>query len=191
MSVLILSSDKLLADALCLELKLAGIEAKIAESMDEMESRLVLCDLDSATPPPDAITLTADREKNADFHRPFLTSELVAAVRHRMAASGLTHPSPQKELKADKLRISNGKALIGDREIPLSATEAALLSLLASRPNTPISREEIARTVWGEDCLDTNRCEVYIRYLREKLEQPDTPRRIITIRGIGYMLRSN
>lgn len=187
MSVLILSHDSILANALRSELKLEGIEAEIAESASERETRLILCDIDSVQSPSHAITITRSQSKKADFHRPFRTTELIADVVHRLT---LQHSSnnAEAEIQIDKLFISENLVRLGNREIQLTATEASLLTLLASRPGIPFSREEIERAVWGKSGIGTNRCEVYIRYLRQKLEQPDAPKRILTVRGKGYML---
>ena len=192
MSVLILSTDKILADAIGYELKLAGIQVSPAVAPGEEEEQLAICDLDSMPAPQNSVTITHDRAKTADFHRPFLMSELIDEVKRRLAERAAAAKAGDKayKIKVDSLRITENCAWLGEKQIPLTATEAALLSLLASRPDTPFSREEIGRAVWGEDSLDTNRCEVYIRYLREKLELPDAPRRIITLRGKGYMLKS-
>ena len=75
------------------------------------------------------------------------------------------------------------------RNLYFSNTEFSLLLLLASNPSTPISKQEILQKVWDEvDYRDPNLVEVYIGYLRHKLEINGMPRLIQTIRGTGYML---
>jgi DNA-binding response OmpR family regulator len=53
-----------------------------------------------------------------------------------------------------------------------------------------LNREQILEAVWGYDFLgDTNVVDVYIRYLRKKIDMPDMPPLIHTIRGVGYVLK--
>ena len=79
----------------------------------------------------------------------------------------------------------------GDRIIELTATEFNLLHLLMSHPRQVLDRQTILNRVWGYDFMgETNIIEVYVRYLREKIEdEPSAPRFIHTVRGIGYVLK--
>jgi len=78
----------------------------------------------------------------------------------------------------------------GGRLIELTAKEFDLLEYLISHPREVLSREQILANVWGYDFMgDSNIIEVYIRYLRLKLEAKNEKRLIQTVRGIGYVLR--
>lgn len=79
----------------------------------------------------------------------------------------------------------------GTRQIELTATEYNLLHLFMSHPRQVLDRQTILNRVWGYDFLgETNIIEVYVRYLREKIEDsPSTPRLIQTVRGVGYVLK--
>jgi DNA-binding response OmpR family regulator len=78
----------------------------------------------------------------------------------------------------------------GGRSIDLTAKEFELLQYLLSHPRQVFTRELIIENVWGFDFLgDSNIIEVYVRYLRTKLEQNNEPRLIHTARGVGYALR--
>ena len=78
----------------------------------------------------------------------------------------------------------------GDRRIDLTATEYELLEYLMSHPREVLTRNQILEKVWHDDFMgDSNVIEVYIRYLRLKLEANKEPRLIKTVRGIGYVLR--
>ncbi len=79
----------------------------------------------------------------------------------------------------------------GGRLIELTATEYNLLHLFLSHPRQVLDRETILNRVWGYDFLgETNIIEVYVRYLREKIEDsPSSPRLIVTVRGVGYILK--
>ena len=77
----------------------------------------------------------------------------------------------------------------GSRPVELTAREYALLMLLFSRVGQVVSREQILADVWtGDQATSSNVIEVYVRYLRQKLEQDGEPRLIHTIRGRGYSL---
>ena len=77
------------------------------------------------------------------------------------------------------------------RLIELTATEYQLLELFMRHPRQILDRQTILNRVWGYDFLgETNIIEVYVRYLREKIEDvPGSPRLILTVRGMGYVLR--
>jgi two-component system response regulator MprA len=77
------------------------------------------------------------------------------------------------------------------RQIELTATEYQLLELFMRHPRQILDRQTILHQVWGYDFLgETNIIEVYVRYLREKIEDvPGSPRMILTVRGRGYVLK--
>ncbi|GHO89888.1 response regulator transcription factor [Dictyobacter formicarum] len=77
------------------------------------------------------------------------------------------------------------------QSIELTATEYNLLQLFMTHPRQVLDRQTILNRVWGYDFLgETNIIEVYVRYLREKIEDtPSTPRLIVTVRGVGYVLK--
>lgn len=78
----------------------------------------------------------------------------------------------------------------GGQVIPLSAKEFAVLEYLARNAGTVLSREKISHGVWNYDYEGgSNVVDVYIRYLRKKLDDGRTPKLIHTVRGVGYVLR--
>lgn len=88
------------------------------------------------------------------------------------------------------LDASSRMAHRGDREIALTAKEYELLELMMRFPQKVLSRELIYERVWGYDFGgESNVLDVYIRYLREKLESSGEPRLIYTARGVGYVLK--
>ncbi len=90
-----------------------------------------------------------------------------------------------------QLNTSTREVLRGERQIDLTATEYNLLHLFMSHPRQVLDRQTILNRVWGYDFLgETNIIEVYVRYLREKIEDsPSSPRLIQTVRGVGYVLK--
>jgi two-component system, OmpR family, response regulator MprA len=95
-------------------------------------------------------------------------------------------------LKFADLSLDTGsrEATRGSRLIPLTAKEYELLELFLRHPRQVLTREVIFDRVWGYDFGgESNVLEVYIRYLRQKLEASQEPRLLHTVRGVGYVLR--
>ena len=78
----------------------------------------------------------------------------------------------------------------GEREITLTAKEFELLSFFMKNPRQILPREKIMDAVWGYDYEgESNVLEVYMGYLRQKLEEAGEKRLLQTVRGVGYVLR--
>ena len=96
------------------------------------------------------------------------------------------------EIACDDLRIdpARRRVRIGEREIRLTRTEYELLFELAQHPNQVLLHEQLLTAVWGNEYRDDlDYLRAYIRYLRKKLEaDPAHPKRIVTSRGVGYMM---
>jgi len=76
--------------------------------------------------------------------------------------------------------------------IELSAREYCLLELLMRQPGQVLTRTQIAEQIWGYDFdANSNVVDVYIRYLRRKVDDPFEPKLIQTVRGVGYKLEAN
>ncbi|HEX4715022.1 MAG TPA: response regulator transcription factor, partial [Ktedonobacteraceae bacterium] len=130
--------------------------------------------------------------------KPFSFEELVARIRAILRRQSRGRSD---ELEAGhgqilqfgdlQLNTSTREVLRGQRQIELTATEYNLLHLFMSHPRQVLDRQTILNRVWGYDFLgETNIIEVYVRYLREKIEDsPSTPRLIQTVRGVGYVLK--
>jgi DNA-binding response OmpR family regulator len=130
-------------------------------------------------------------ESGADDYvtKPFGLGEFLARVRAVMRrAPG--RPALQDELSSNDLRLSlTGRRLFKDtREIKLSNKEFDLLAELMRNRNVVLSRDLILTKVWGYDYfVDKRTVDVHIRWLREKIEDDaSNPRRIVTVRGVGY-----
>jgi two-component system response regulator MprA len=121
--------------------------------------------------------------------KPFEIEELLARIRAllRRTAADRVKVLEFIDLKLDS---STRKAMRGDREITLTAKEYDLLELFMRHPRQVMTREVIFDRVWDYDFGgESNVLDVYIRYLRQKLEAEDEPRLIYTVRGVGYVLR--
>jgi two-component system, OmpR family, response regulator MprA len=121
--------------------------------------------------------------------KPMQLDELQARVR---ALLRRRNPEQAEVLHFADLELDTGSRLArrADREFALSTTEYELLQLFLRRPRQVLTRDVIMERVWGYDFEgESNVLEVYIGYLRTKLEAKGEPRLIHTIRGAGYVLR--
>jgi two-component system response regulator MprA len=121
--------------------------------------------------------------------KPFNLDELLARVR---ALLRRTQPERVPVLKFADLSLDTGsrQASRGTRLVPLTAKEYELLELFLRHPKQVLTREVIFDRVWGYDFGgESNVLEVYIRYLRQKLEAENESRLIHTVRSVGYVLR--
>lgn len=122
--------------------------------------------------------------------KPFDIDELLARVRAQLRRS--EHLQPKQILEFADLVMDTAARTVhrSDREIELTAREFDLLELFMRHPNQVISRTQIYDEIWDYDFGgESNIIEVYIRYLRTKLEAGGEPRLIYTKRGAGYILR--
>lgn len=128
------------------------------------------------------------------FKRPFLISEMLAYIFETNDESLLgVRPAKRRKSPADSL-ILNAKSqtVIYHKEtIELTQREFALLSLLIKHKGETVTRAQAAQAVWGKDGdTETNVVDVYIRYLREKLDEHFDIKMISTVRGQGYTIKT-
>jgi DNA-binding response OmpR family regulator len=120
--------------------------------------------------------------------KPFAFKELLARVRAVLRRRG---KSLDRVLAFDDLVLDRESRIVtrGERAIELTPREFELLELFLMHPRQVLTRYAILARIWGYDYVgDDNVIEVYVRHLREKLE--DIPPRLIqTVRGVGYALR--
>lgn len=121
--------------------------------------------------------------------KPFSIEELLARIRAHLRR---TQETDTDLLQFEDLSLNRRTREVhrGQRSIELTAKEFDLLQYLMSHPRQVFTREQILENIWGYDFLgDSNIIEVYVRYLRLKLEQENEKRLIHTARGVGYSLR--
>ncbi|MEX2603120.1 MAG: response regulator transcription factor [Gracilimonas sp.] len=129
--------------------------------------------------------------------KPFSVKELLARIEARLRRAGTYSSSNEVEiLQLGPVKIDLMESVVfrpDGKEIELTSREVELIRYLLKSANDPISRDELLEKVWRyEFSTNTRTVDVHISKLRAKIEiHPDDPRYLITLHGVGYMLRSN
>ncbi len=117
--------------------------------------------------------------------KPFEIEELLARMQ-----SVLRRVKPALSVRSLQLNPASLEANLAGEAILLSKTEFLLLKLLVENKNTVLSRSDIIDVVWGKDhYVEENSVDVYIRYLRSKIDDKAGEEYISTVRGMGYTIR--
>jgi len=123
--------------------------------------------------------------------KPFALPELLARVRALTRRSA--EAPAETTIRAGDLSLDPVRHVVrrGDERIELTAKEFALLHLLMGRPGQVFTRSVLLDTVWGMPGEgQTNAVEMYVSYLRKKLDRRSEPSHIRTVRGVGYAFRA-
>lgn len=127
--------------------------------------------------------------------KPFGVKELLARIQARLRrANTYSKSGPVEVLKLGDVNIDLKESLVtkpDGTEHDLSTREVELVQYLVSRANQPISRDELLEQVWRyEYSTNTRTVDVHVSKLRAKIEiHPEDPRYLVTLHGVGYMLR--
>lgn len=126
--------------------------------------------------------------------KPFAIEELLARIRvlFKLKTPTTSASVAQEVLTCGKLSLCPEKYEVNYESTPIALTkkEFELLEYLMRNKNLVVTREQILEKVWGYDYLgDTNIVDVYIRYLRNKIDQNFQDKLIYTIRGMGYQIK--
>lgn len=192
-----------------------GLEAALAEDWDAILLDLMLPELNGLevcrrvrqvknTP---IIMMTArdsviDRVSGLDHGaddyivKPFAIEELLARLRallRRISIEGENNTAKQTTIKYRDLVIEKENRVVrrGDDIIELTKREYELLLTLMENVNVVLDRDVLLSKVWGYNSdVETNVVDVYVRYIRNKIDRPGEPSYIQTVRGTGYVMRS-
>ncbi|WP_165024121.1 response regulator transcription factor [Dysgonomonas sp. ZJ279] len=146
-----------------------------------------------------ALSEPEDKVKALDYgaddylSKPFHFKELIARINALTRRAKLDYNTPSEILECEglKLYIDKHRVERDGREIKLTFQEFKLLKLLMEHPNKVLSRAQILDTVWGINYdTNTNVVDVYISYLRNKIDTADATKLIDTVKGRGYLIRT-
>jgi len=121
--------------------------------------------------------------------KPFSFGEFLARVRALLRRDTLTRASIMR-LGDLELDTAARQVRRGGQEVALSAREYALLEYLVHHAGQILTREQLAAHVWSDVAVESNVIDVYVRYLRQKVDAPFGAPLIHTVRGVGYTLRA-
>jgi DNA-binding response OmpR family regulator len=171
-------------------------------SLPDIDGTDVLARLRGANGLPPVLVLTArdsiadkvhvlDRGADDYMTKPFALDELLARV--RVLARRSDQPAAARLERGDLLLdLAARRVSRGGTQIELSAREFALLAYLMRNAGQVLSRVQILAAVWDYDFdPQSNVVDVYVRYLRNKIDRPDEPSLIDTVRGAGYRFRDD
>ena len=166
----------------CARLRADGIRTPILilSARDEVEDRI------------------AGLQAGADDYlvKPFAVEELIArlwALLRRAGADTVAAGEPAGDILVGDLIVDPAARTVtrGERTVDLTRREFELLDVFARNPGIVLTRDRLLELVWGYDwAADGNVVDVFVSYLRRKLESGGEPRMVQTVRGVGFVLRA-
>jgi DNA-binding response OmpR family regulator len=133
-----------------------------------------------------------DYGANDYITKPFAIEELLARIRSLLKYSFAGEGQEKEELTFHDIHVDlKSRTLTRDEQvIELTPREYDLIVYLLKNKNQALAREQILNEVWGYEFMgDTNVVDVYIRYLRQKIDKGHAKKWIQTVRGVGYMIK--
>jgi DNA-binding response OmpR family regulator len=178
-------------DLIILDIMLPGLSGIEVCRRVRLESQVPIIML---TAKDDVTDKVAGLDMGADDYmtKPFAIEELLARIR-----VALNRKKQMSEPKGDILQIGqvtlnlkSHSAFYGEDELVLTKKEYELLEYLMKNKNVALTREQLLNNVWDYEYFgDTNVVDVYIRYLRQKIDEKYNVRLISTVRGVGYIIK--
>ena len=179
-------------DAIILDIMLPGVNGyKVCQTLRAAGNAtpiLMLTAKDGAFDEAEGLEIGADDYMTKPFNWVVLLARLRAMIRRGAAGPA---QSTTAELRADDLTLNPAthSVLRGDVPIELTPREFSLLQYLLHRKGEVVTKFELLEHVWGEpDADDPNVTQVYVGYLRRKVDEPFGTKSIQTVRGVGYRL---
>jgi two-component system, OmpR family, response regulator len=174
--------------AIVLDILLPGLNGyRVCRTLREdgvMTPILMLTAKDGEYDEAEALDTGADDFLSKPFSFVVLVARLHALMRRGRATRARTLRVGTLELEPASRACTRGET-----EISLTAREASLLAVLMDRSDAVVDKRELLEEVWGADFTgDPNIVEVYVGYLRRKIDQPFDTSTLLTVRGVGYRL---
>lgn len=179
-------------DAMVLDVNMPTLDGEgVVTALRAMGNDIPICVLSARSAVTDRI---ACLERGADDYltKPFDLGELVARLRALLRRRVNTPERAGAQVRIGQVQIdlAGHRVLAAGTPVDLTKREFEVLALLADHPGIVLGREQILSAVWGYDfATDTNVVDVFVSYLRRKLEAPGAPRVVHTVRGVGFVLR--
>jgi two-component system response regulator PrrA len=179
-------------DAIVLDINMPVLDGvSVVTALRAMDNDVPVCVLSARSSVDDRV---AGLEAGADDYlvKPFVLQELVARVKALLRRRGATATFSSETIAVGPLEVDipGRRARVNGVDVDLTKREFDLLAVLAEHKTAVLSRAQLLELVWGYDfAADTNVVDVFIGYLRRKLEAGGAPRLLHTVRGVGFVLR--
>ena len=179
-------------DVIVLDVMLPGLSGfEIAAQLRREKINSAILMLTARDAVPDRV---AGLDSGADDYltKPFAIEELLARMRVAFKHSEGSNIAKKTILQVQNLEIDTEKRMVtvDGKVVDLTKKEYELLTYLVQNKNIVLTREQILNEVWGYSYIgETNVVDVYIRYLRAKIDEAFGKKYILTIRGVGYYVK--
>lgn len=179
-------------DMILLDIMLPGMDGlEVLENLRKTNKTVPVIMLTARDSVPDKVS-GLDLGANDYVTKPFAIEELMARVRGLIRASRLKAEGKEMTYRVDDLTLDAQTRTVvrSGANIELTPREFELLLYFMKHAGTVLSREQILADVWGfEFAGDTNLVDVYVRYLRQKVDEGHKTKLIQTSRGVGYYMK--